>query len=217
MTLSRPADGRIFSHSQIPVKYSDMSAPEKTLFKAEWEWLQGVEDSGEPPACISTQQQRDPTSASSRGNHKSHNEQPVPPDRSRYILTPPQTDSFSSRPRKRKRSMNDKYDDDDAGTVRSARSAQSITTSTSCATSFQNRPILQATPVSSRARSTSPTRKVLTFLKQATPAVDLLQPDKEVSLLPMAQELWNRLISSIARPHIPSRLRVSVKYTTILQ
>ena len=107
----------------------------------------------------------------------------------------------STRVRKRKRSMNS----DTASNV----SGETTRTTTS-ATSFQNRPILHPTPPSTRQRSPSPTRKVLSQLKLATPSLRVCQPDVRLEQPPAVRRLRSMLIKKLSSDVIPHSLEVFV-------
>lgn len=103
----------------------------------------------------------------------------------------------STRVRKRKESMNS----DTASNV-SQETTRTRATTTS-ATSFQNRPILHPTPPSTRHRSPSPTRKVLSQLKLATPSLRVCQPDVRLEQPPAVRRLRSMLITKLFSEVIP--------------
>ena len=75
-------------------------------------------------------------------------------------------------------------------------------------TSFPNRPILNPTPPSSRQRSNSPTRKVLSQLKLATPSLRVCQPDIRLEQPPAVRQLRSMLINKLSAEVIPYSLQV---------
>jgi len=81
---------------------------------------------------------------------------------------------------------------------------------TASATSFQNRPILHPTPPSTRQLSPSPTRKVLSQLKLATPSLRVCQPDVRLEQPPSVRRLGSMLITRLSSEVIPYSLEVVV-------
>lgn len=114
--------------------------------------------------------------------------------------------SFASRGgtrgQKRKGSMNS----DTASNV-SGETTRTSTGSTSAA-SFANRPILHPIPPSTRQRSPSPTRKVLSQLKLATPSLRVCQPDVRLEQPPMVGRLRSMLIRKMSANVIPHCFKV---------
>ncbi|KAG9240848.1 hypothetical protein BJ878DRAFT_263777 [Calycina marina] len=124
----------------------------------------------------------------------------------RTLTSPPspKTSLLHSRPQKRKRgrSMNSDTASNASGETRA--------TATS-ATSFQNRPILHPTPPSSRQRSPSPIRKVLSQLKLATPSLRVCQPDVRLEQPPAVKRLRSMLIQKLSIKVIPHSLQTRLQ------
>ena len=116
----------------------------------------------------------------------------------------------STQARKRKRSMNS----DTASNVSGETTRTRATTKS--ATSFQNRPILRPTPPSTRQRSTSPTRKVLSQLRLATPSLQVCQPDVGLEQPPAVRRLRSMLITKLSSKVIPHSLEVVIFLSIIL-
>ena len=104
--------------------------------------------------------------------------------------------------RSRGRSMNS-----DTASNASGRTTSTRATATSTA-SFQHRPILHPTPPSSRQRSPSPTRKVLSQLRLATPSLRVCQPDVRLEQPPAVRRLRSMLIKKLSSNVIPHSLQV---------
>lgn len=116
-------------------------------------------------------------------------------------LSPPNSFTFhKTQARQRKRNMNS-----DTASNTSEEMTKSKATATS-ATSFQNRPILYPTPPSIRQRSSSPTRKVLSQLKLATPSLRVYQPDVRLEQPPAVRQLRSMLIKKLSSNVIPRSL-----------
>lgn len=81
----------------------------------------------------------------------------------------------------------------------------------STTTSFPKRPILHPTPPSSRQRSTSPTRKVLSQLKLATPSLRVCQPDVRLEQSPAVRQLRSMLINKLSAEVIPYSLQTRLR------
>jgi len=94
--------------------------------------------------------------------------------------------------------------------VKRKRSMNSDTAATASATSFQHRPILHPTPPSTRQRSPSPTRKVLSQLKLATPSLRVCQPDVRLEQPPAVRRLRRMLIMRLSSEVIPHGLEVAM-------
>ncbi|KAF8855803.1 hypothetical protein BDZ45DRAFT_727874 [Acephala macrosclerotiorum] len=107
--------------------------------------------------------------------------------------------------RKRNRSMNS-----DTASNASGETTRTRATTTS-ATSFQNRPILYPTPPSTRQRSPSPTRKVLSQLKLATPSLRVCQPDVRLEQPPAVRRLRSILIAKLSSEVIPYSLETRLR------
>jgi hypothetical protein len=134
---------------------------------------------------------------------------------SRKTIFPSPTSLYSfalrgkTRVPKRKRSMNsDTASNASGGTTRTA-------ATTTSATSFQNRPVLHPTPPSTRQRSPSPTRKVLSQLKLAIPSLRVCQPDVRLEQPPAVRRLRSMLIMKLSSGVIPHGLKVIVFFLSI--
>ncbi len=137
-----------------------------------------------------------------------HNQPDQDPASSRTFTSPTSLHSFTVRGRtpvrKRNRSMNSDTASNASGETTRTRAT------TASATSFQNRPILYPTPPSTRQRSPSPTRKVLSQLKLATPSLRVCQPDVRLEQPPAVRRLRRRLMAKLSSEVIPHSLEVVV-------
>lgn len=138
------------------------------------------------------------------GLHNQHDQDSTPP-LSSTSTPPPSPSPFVPHGRaeiaKRKRRMNSDVASDASGGTSRTRSTT---------TSFPKRPILHPTPPSSRQRSTSPTRKVLSQLKLATPSLRVCQPDVRLEQSPAVRQLRSMLINKLSAEVIPYSLQVIV-------
>lgn len=129
--------------------------------------------------------------------------------------TPPQSPSPTrfqpsrSQPlhRKRKRSMSS-----DAASTASGQSSRTTSTTATSANVFgARRPIRSPTPPSTtRGRSSSPHRKVLSQLRKATPSAKVCQPDAGVEQPLAVKELRSMLIENVSSKVIPHALQVCI-------
>lgn len=86
--------------------------------------------------------------------------------------------------------------------------SEGTTRTTTSGLSFQRRPILSPTPPSTRHRSPSPTRRILSQLKLATPSLRVCQPDARLQLPSSVTQLNSILIPKQSRQVIPRSLEV---------
>ncbi|KAH6706365.1 hypothetical protein BKA61DRAFT_679545 [Leptodontidium sp. MPI-SDFR-AT-0119] len=130
--------------------------------------------------------------------------------------TPPQSPSPTrfqpsrSQPlhRKRKRSMSS-----DAASTASGQSSRTTSTTATSANVFgARRPIRSPTPPSTtRGRSSSPHRKVLSQLRKATPSAKVCQPDAGVEQPLAVKELRSMLIENVSSKVIPHALQARLR------
>jgi len=145
--------------------------------------------------------------------HDQHDQDLARPVLSSRTITSSSTSLyFASRGRTQERKRKHKRKismDSDTASVASGETTKTRATTTS-ATSFQNRPILYPTPPSTRQRSPSPTRKILSQLKLATPSLRVCQPDVRVEQPPAVKRLRSMLIAKLSSDVIPHSLEVVV-------
>lgn len=125
---------------------------------------------------------------------------------SRHHPSPPRRSSSPARKRRRLYSNSSEMDRD-SETASNASASSSRTTTTS-PISLRNRPILNPTPPSTRHRSPSPTRKVLSQLRYATPSLRVCQPDVRVVEPSMVRDLTSMLVKELTGGVIPMGLKV---------
>jgi hypothetical protein len=119
----------------------------------------------------------------------------------------PHLSSFRSRKRRRVYISNEM--DRNSETASDASASSSRTTATS-PFSLRHRHILNPTPPSTRQRSPSPTRRVLSQLRYANPPLKLCQPDVRVVEPAMVRDLTNTLVEAMSMGVIPIGLKVQI-------
>jgi hypothetical protein len=119
----------------------------------------------------------------------------------------PHLSSFRSRKRRRVYISNEM--DRNSETASNASASSPRTTATS-PFSLRHRQILNPTPPSTRQRSPSPTRRVLTQLRYANPPLKLCQPDVRVVEPAMVRDLTSTLVEAMSMGVIPIGLKVQI-------
>ncbi|CAG8973654.1 hypothetical protein HYALB_00002220 [Hymenoscyphus albidus] len=126
------------------------------------------------------------------------------------LVSPPSQYSFTVRNPTKGRSRKRLVSEMNQETASNA-SGESTRTTTTSTPSFHNRPILNPTPPSSRQRSPSPTRKVLSQLRLARPSLRVCQPDIRVVQPPRVQQLRSMLVKKLSSGVIPRNFETRLR------